>query len=398
MTPYDVAVIKNSKECAKYLKSIGGLNGSEIAEKLTLKMLNYKMKNYKNVDQPDGDEANAIKVKTNAVVKTTTTTTTTEKTKKDKKSVEKKKLDEKQVIKESTQMSVKTKKGHALNANVNGIKLDPDMVKKLSDDSNNIDSSNEWADSKKSFNHFVNQHKNDSLDNESDEGALKNELEVSNYELDKIEPATNNTRDKSNRKTSDNDKRNKEKRANEVAMRNEKTLEKLSHLENLYGQQKTGQKTKPSLSKKKSKTKTDADDELRHKEISFASEKDENKAQQSSDWEDFKREEKSYKFLNEKSVSKIKKTSQKKNKNDKKTIQITDVKYSKYNDGEYEIENNEELTEIEIKPKKGSNPKTLDTDENDYDNSDYNQHSRKPSTDFNRKKNTNNDLLTGNIK
>lgn len=35
MTPYDIAIIKNSKEVAKYLKSLGGEAGSEIAEKKT---------------------------------------------------------------------------------------------------------------------------------------------------------------------------------------------------------------------------------------------------------------------------------------------------------------------------------------------------------------------------
>lgn len=34
MTPYDVAVIKNSVECARYLKSLGGVTGTDALAKL----------------------------------------------------------------------------------------------------------------------------------------------------------------------------------------------------------------------------------------------------------------------------------------------------------------------------------------------------------------------------
>ena len=45
MTSYDVAVLKNSKEVAKYLKSIGGLIGNEVAEKNSDDI----KKNFKNI-------------------------------------------------------------------------------------------------------------------------------------------------------------------------------------------------------------------------------------------------------------------------------------------------------------------------------------------------------------
>jgi hypothetical protein len=44
MTPYDVAVIKNAVECAKYLRSLGGQNGSEIVAKLQGQNQNSKLK------------------------------------------------------------------------------------------------------------------------------------------------------------------------------------------------------------------------------------------------------------------------------------------------------------------------------------------------------------------
>ncbi|RMZ96149.1 hypothetical protein BpHYR1_015922, partial [Brachionus plicatilis] len=45
MTPYDIAVLKNAKDVAKYLKSIGGLIGSEVAEKNSDDI----KKNFKNI-------------------------------------------------------------------------------------------------------------------------------------------------------------------------------------------------------------------------------------------------------------------------------------------------------------------------------------------------------------
>lgn len=42
MTPYDVAVFKNSAECARYLKSLGGVTGVEIVAKLQSQRLQKK--------------------------------------------------------------------------------------------------------------------------------------------------------------------------------------------------------------------------------------------------------------------------------------------------------------------------------------------------------------------
>ena len=45
MTPYDVAVIKSSNECERYLKSLGGVSGPEAISKLqTQKQTNSKSK------------------------------------------------------------------------------------------------------------------------------------------------------------------------------------------------------------------------------------------------------------------------------------------------------------------------------------------------------------------
>ena len=45
MTPYDVAIIKKSAECARYLKSLGGLSGTEVVIKLQQSAKPAKQKN-----------------------------------------------------------------------------------------------------------------------------------------------------------------------------------------------------------------------------------------------------------------------------------------------------------------------------------------------------------------
>lgn len=48
MTPYDVAVVKNSSECARYLKSLGGRTANEIVAKLKLNSHTESTKKGKN--------------------------------------------------------------------------------------------------------------------------------------------------------------------------------------------------------------------------------------------------------------------------------------------------------------------------------------------------------------